>query len=186
MAPLGSVAAASPGDGGCAAWSCLDHYWVRRPSCSGRFSIALSSNNGLPGTPNQRLPALERIHPPGIHSRRLRRRTLDPEEPHRSSGPSFASLRSDNPDRKGPLGEVRSIAKDRGGFDSRAVVGRPAGGLCCSVGKQWSEGRAEGNGRVESGPVTQNQIWVRCPAPSGEHYADSATETACSRLAFPS
>jgi len=61
-----------------------------------------------------------------------------PDNP--SSSPSFAPLRCDNPDRKGPSGEVRSIAKDRGGFDSRAVVGRPAGGLCCGIGKQWSKG----------------------------------------------
>ena len=53
----------------CAGWNRLDHYWVRRPSCSGRFSPGLSSNYGLPGTPDhQRLLGVECIHAAGIHS----------------------------------------------------------------------------------------------------------------------
>lgn len=52
MAAINPMAAASPGDRGCAGWNRLNHYWVRRPSCSGRFSPGLSSNYGLPGAPD--------------------------------------------------------------------------------------------------------------------------------------
>ncbi len=68
MAAITPMASASPSDRGCAGWSCLDHYWVHRPSCFGRFSPGRSSNNGLPGTLDQRLLGVECIHAAGIHS----------------------------------------------------------------------------------------------------------------------
>lgn len=71
MAAIKPVAEASPGDRGRAGWDYLDQYWVRRYSCSGRFSIGLSSNNGLPGTPDRQLLVVEPIHAARIHSCRV-------------------------------------------------------------------------------------------------------------------
>jgi hypothetical protein len=140
MAAINPMAAASPGDRGCAAWNRLDRYWVNLSFLL--WPILTRAVPQLWVAGNARPPMIARC---GVHScsrhplvRSVTAVVSLPDNP--SSSPSFAPLRCDNPDRKGPLGEVRSIAKDRGGFDSRAVVGRPAGGLCCGIGKQWSEG----------------------------------------------
>jgi len=67
MAAINPVAEVSPGDRGCDGCGYLDQYRFRRRSRSGQFSHGLSSNNGLPGTPDRQLLVVESIHPARVH-----------------------------------------------------------------------------------------------------------------------